>query len=158
MSQTSSLAKVPTSSTDTNVDHYVIDKSKLKESEPLNPAPANTAVQSYILRDGDTYIPVFVEVRIQRDNLSRANPQVRHTVKLLTHELVDDTVTEIEAIAGPVDAGIYFNLPLGHRVSSSDIMKLLSSVYFLLCGTVTAGVPDSTYVDRLLYGQPDIYE
>lgn len=156
MAITRTIGKMPTATTDNNVDLAIVDKTKLSL---LGSAvvSGNLRTAKYIYADGDKSYEVSVEVRIQLDP-PKAQDALQHvSIKYTTRQLLADSVTGLTTIGKPVAFFIGYEVPLEGTVTNAELMLGLSSIYGLTLGTITAGVGADTIINDLGFLIPTAY-
>jgi hypothetical protein len=155
MTITRTIGKMPTATTDNNVDVAILDKTKLSLlSSVVN---GNLRTAKYVYADGDKSYEASLEVRISLDAPKVADALQHVSVKYTTRQLLADSVTGLTTIGKPVSFFIGYEVPLEGTVTNAELMLGFSTIFGATLGTITAGVAADTIINDLGFLIPTAY-
>jgi hypothetical protein len=157
MTITKTLAKLPGAVTDNNVDIAVIAQSDLKYQRTEKSTDGLSTTQFYILATGDPSQEVSVTVRLAFDGPKVTQRKRRLTIKLVTSQLIADSVAGTTVLGDSVESFIGWAVPMDGSVVVADLRMLLSSMYGLTFDAVTSGVPSNALLTKASFNVSTLY-
>lgn len=136
---------LPSSTTDNNVDHPMVDKTKLTLVGFTSSPKRNTA--DYAVEDGvstsrgNAYINVDIAPKFIRATLGYRDAFVW-----------TDSETGLLSLGEPFEVIKIMRFPAAPYMTGSILRNISMSANSLEFGTVTSGVPATTFWDRILAG------
>jgi hypothetical protein len=109
---------------------------------------------TYTLASGDMAFPGLVTYRVGEQARS-SGPIRRISVTLSTWATETDSVTGVIR-RKPISCTISLNLPGDLTFELADVMQLLGNTFSFLYASVSAGVRSTGYLQKLLYGSPQV--
>jgi hypothetical protein len=111
-------------------------------------------VSTYVLASGDVAYPATVVYRIASQ--SRASGPIRRvSLTLNTWATETDSVTG-GIVRKAINSTISLNIPADLTVELADIMQMIGNTFSFVYPSVSAGVRSTGYLQRLLYGSPQV--
>lgn len=152
MTITYSIDHVSTSVEDVSVE--VAAKSELTlQSTDVDPKTGEV-VSTYVLASGDNSYPANVTFRSSIQN--RASGAIRRmSMTFSTWATASDSVAATDT-KKPITASVSFNVPADMTIEVADLDDLAGNLFSFLYLSVTTKVRDTTWLQKLLYGIPQV--
>jgi hypothetical protein len=152
MTITYSLDHVET--TTESVDVEVAAKDELVLVSTDADPKTGEITSTYVLASGDDAFPSTVAFRSGLQN--RQGNQVRRlSVTFSTWAVRSDSVTGLDT-RRPIQGTISFLVPSGMTIEIADFDQLLGNLFSFMYASVTTGTRDTDWLQRLLYGAPQV--
>jgi hypothetical protein len=111
-------------------------------------------VSTYVLASGDNSFPATVVYRAGVQ--TRAGSPIRRiSMTFGTWATKADSVTGVD-VKLPLVATVSFNIPADMTVEVADMDDLIGNLFSFLYLSVTTKVRDTTWLQKLLYGVPQV--
>lgn len=152
MSITYSIDHVSTSVEDVSVE--IAAKSEMTlQSTDVDPKTGEV-VSVYVLASGDNSFPAYVTLRSSIQN--RASGAIRRaSMTFSTWATAADGVSGIDT-KKPFSGTVSFNIPADMTVEVADMDDFIGNLFSYLYLSVTTKVRDTTWLQKLLYGIPQV--
>jgi len=108
---------------------------------------------TYRLASGDTKYPSTVTYRVEETR--RGGAPVRRVSMTFATWAVDDDGAEL-VVRKPIEVTFSATIPADLTVELADVKALVGTAISFLYASVTAGTFSSTYLQKLLYGLPQV--
>ena len=152
MSLSYAIDHVVTSTESVNVE--VAAKSEMTlVSTDIDPKSGDV-ISTYVLASGDVAFSATIIYRIATQ--SRAGGTIRRISATFS-----TWATETDSVTGainrkPINSTFSLNIPADMTVELADVMQLLGNCFSFLYPSVAAGVRNTGYLQKLLYGSPQV--
>lgn len=116
------------------------------------------ATVDYTFVDGDVNYPLTCRVQINSDpKANNGVGKVNYSVRLRATQTAHDEVTSALIWDGPASVVVAFEVPGQTLHNAGEVMRMISTAYFLLCQNPSAGsVAQTAQLTKLAYGTPQI--
>lgn len=152
MSITYSIDHIATSVEDVSVE--VAAKSEMTLQSTSTDPKTGEVVSTYVLASGDNSFPATVTFRNSVQN--RNNGAIRRvSMQFSTWATSSDSVTGIDT-KKPFIGSVAFNIPADMTVEVADMDDFIGNLFSFLYLSVTTKVRDTTWLQKLLYGVPQV--
>lgn len=152
MTITYSIDHISTSVEDVSVE--VAAKSEMTLQGTITDPKTGDVTSTYILASGDNSYPATVAYRSSVQ--TRAGNAIRRmSMTFSTWATMSDSVSGLDT-KRPVVASISFNIPADMTVEVADMDDLAGNLFSLLYLSVTTKVRDTGWLQKLLYGIPQV--
>jgi len=151
MSITYTLDHINASTESVNVE--VAAKSEMTlVSTDTDPKSGDT-ISTYRLASGDVAYPGTVTYRVQAQG-SNGNPTRRVVMTLSTWATSDDGLGLV--VKKPLTGSISFVFPADMTIELADLDDFIGNLFSFLYASVTAGARSTAYLQKLLFGAPQV--
>jgi len=151
MSHTYSIDHAVSSTESVNVEVAAKSEMTLRSTD-VDPKSGDI-LSTYVLASGDAAYESTVTYRVQ--NQMRATEPVRRIVVTFNTWATDDdgagTVTK-----KPVTGSVSFIVPANMTLELADMDDFIGNLFSFLYLSVTAGARNTTWLQKLLYGVPQV--
>jgi hypothetical protein len=152
MSITYSIDHLVTSVEDVSVEVAAKSEMTLQGTGP-DPKTGDQ-VSTYVLASGDNSFPATVAYRVGYQ--SRSTGAIRRvSMTFSTWATTSDSVAGTD-VKRPLVATVSFNIPADMTIEVADMDDLIGNLFSLLYLSVTTKVRDTTWLQKLLYGVPQV--
>jgi hypothetical protein len=152
MTLTYSIDHAPTTTEAVNVE--VAEKSGMTLVGTTTDPKTGEVVSTYVLATGDNSFPANVVYRAALQARSTGNIR-RISMTFSTWARKSDSVSGTDTVK-PLTGTISFNIPADFTVEVADLNNVLGSLMSYMYLSVTASVRDTTWLQKLLYGIPQV--
>jgi hypothetical protein len=152
MTLTYTLDHVPSTTEAVNVE--VAEKSTMTLQSTDTDPKTGEIVSTYVLASGDDAYPAYVTYRAA--NQTRSTGKIRRvSMTLQTWATKSDSVSGTDT-KSLILGQISLNIPTDFTVEVADLMQMLGSMFSFMYFSVTASVRETTWLQKLLYGIPQV--
>jgi len=152
MTVTYSIDHVASSVEDVSVE--VAAKSEMTLQSTFTDPKTGDVTSTYVLASGDGNYPATVSYRSSVQ--SRSTGAIRRiSMTFSTWATAADSVTGIDT-KKPISVTTSFNIPADMTIELADMDDLIGNSFSLLFLSVTTKVRDTTWLQKLLYGIPQV--
>lgn len=151
MSITYSIDHVASSTEAVNVEVAAKSEMTLKSTD-IDPKTGDT-LSTYVLASGDNAYPSTVTYRIQAQNQGGV-PQRRAVMTFSTWATSDDGLGTV--VKRPLSGSVSFIVPGDLTVELADMDDFIGNLFSFLYLSVTAGARSTTWLQKLLFGVPQV--
>lgn len=135
-----------------SVTTIVAEKDTLVLVAPDKDPKSGRISATYSVGSGDVNHPATLDVAIDPVVIGKSR---YGTFTFKTWATQTDSVTGIVTY-WPVQATVSFNIGAGAPVQLADFNKLIAAAFSYTYASVTAGVRDTAWLQKLLYGSPTV--
>jgi len=149
MTIATSLTKMPTASTDTNLDLWILDHAAIKNAVKSQPNAQTTAYNYAYESSSDVGAPLNLY-----HNVVRGKGTVENTIGLTGSFIATDSETGLKSILAPFSGRVILRTPSGLFVTPAHLGAISMCLMGLQIPTYASGVPSTAIWARMLDGQP----
>jgi len=147
-----SLDHITTSVEDVSVE--VAAKSEMILQSTVADPKTGEVVSTYVLASGDNGFPATITYRNSIQNRSGGSVR-RLSMTLSTWATVSDSVSGTDTKKS-ISGTISFLIPADITIEVADMDDFIGNLFSFLYLSVTAKVRDTTWIQKLLYGVPQV--
>jgi len=137
-----------------DVSVEVAAKSEMTLQSTTTDPKTGEVTSTYVLASGDNGFPAFVTYRASVQN--RASGSVRRlSMTLSTWATKSDSVSGTDEKKN-LSIGVTITVPSDMTIEVSDVDDLIGNAFSFLYLSVTAKVRDTSWLQKLLYGIPQV--
>lgn len=152
MTITYSLDHVATSVEDVSVE--VAAKSEMTLQSTSTDPKTGEVVSVYVLASGDNSFPATLTYRNSLQNRNTGAIR-RISMTFSTWATAADSVSGVDT-KKPFSGTVSFNIPADMTVEIADMDDFIGNLFSFLYLSVTTKVRDTTWLQKLLYGVPQV--
>jgi len=151
MTHTYSLDHVASATESVNVETAAKSEMTLRSTD-VDPKTGDV-VSTYVLASGDSRYEATVTYKVQEQNKVGA-PTRRCVVTLNTWATDDDGAGLV--VKKPITGSISFIVPTDLTIELADMDDFIGNLFSFLYASVSTGTRNTTYLQKLLYGVPQV--
>jgi len=152
MTLTYSLDHIATSVEDVSVE--VAAKSEMTLQSTATDSKTGEVTSTYVLASGDNSYPATVTFRNSVQNRSSGSVR-RVSMTLSTWATMSDSVSATDT-KKPFSGTVSFLIPADMTIEVADMDDFIGNLFSFLYLSVTTKVRDTTWLQKLLYGIPQV--